>query len=312
MSRYLQRSTGQMNGSIGDGRDRIPSPAALPTASGEPEPVESAVPWSAVAAAVHPVTVVRVVDVVDRGVYNYRLCDHCGSTIRYEAHVLLSDDTVQVWGTTCAGLVDSDRDAELDRSRRRASRTAIDAWIAGQPHLTAALAAYDAYLAQVTATLDALFVDLPDPEQDGRYWWARERLTPAPRVEAAVDAIRTWGPTVREQHLQTVLDAHTSGVLDTVPAVGPLPTHVGVVGQRVTVTVTVDKRILLPPYCYGATAPVLLVAHDADGNRLVTKTTAAWAYPVQPGTPMTWTGTVKAHTTYDDLPQTVLTRVKAA
>jgi hypothetical protein len=55
----------------------------------------------------------------------------------------------------------------------------------------------------------------------------------------------------------------------------------------------------------------LVIAHDETGNPVLTKTTSAWAYHVQRGQHMTWTGTVKEHSARSDVPQTWLTRVKA-
>ncbi len=85
--------------------------------------------------------------------------------------------------------------------------------------------------------------------------------------------------------------------------------HAGVVGERVTLTGTVTTALRVDGYTYHSPDQVLLII-DAGTAVAKTTTTAAWAYHVKVGDQITVTGTVKAHTEWRGLKQTVLTRPK--
>ena len=307
-TRYIQRPDGHLAGSIGEGRDHIPTPTQLdPPLTDSPT---SAVSLEQVATTLTPPVMVELIQVVDRGKGNFRLCDHCRTTIRYEAHVRLSNGDVQVWGTGCAGLMDYQRDAALDREKHRASKAAITTWISEHPALQEALNAYEAFIKQVETVLDEHFPSRDTRDDDPLFNWARDRLSASNTVHTAVQALLTYGPNTHQHHIETLLHAHQTGDLSATPTLTHLPTHVGTIGKRDTFTVTVTKRIMLNPYCYGATPPVLLITEDEDGNRVITKTTSGWVDEARPGTHLSMTGTVKTHDTYAGFPQTVLTRVK--
>lgn len=83
-------------------------------------------------------------------------------------------------------------------------------------------------------------------------------------------------------------------------------TYAGTVGEKLTATVTVTARKLVAS-AYGSST--LIVMRD-DAHVFKAFTSAAWARDVQAGDTLTITGTVKAHSEYDGVRETVLTRVK--
>jgi hypothetical protein len=85
--------------------------------------------------------------------------------------------------------------------------------------------------------------------------------------------------------------------------------HVGVVGEKVTLSGVVRTALRVDGYTYHSPASVLLVVDCGTAVAKLT-TAAAWAYGVHVGDPLTVTGTVKAHTEWNGLKQTVLTRPK--
>lgn len=83
--------------------------------------------------------------------------------------------------------------------------------------------------------------------------------------------------------------------------------HVGSVGVRMrNVSVTVDKVLAFPGRFYGEGTRYLLSFRDDAGNALTWWTSSS--YNAERGDRFTLTGTVKAHETYRDEPQTVLSR----
>lgn len=83
---------------------------------------------------------------------------------------------------------------------------------------------------------------------------------------------------------------------------------VGEVGTKVTVAGTVVFTKVIDSQ-YGSS---VLVVVDANGDKVTTFSTAAWAWDADKGASVTLTGTVKAHETYDGEKRTVLTRTKCA
>ena len=84
--------------------------------------------------------------------------------------------------------------------------------------------------------------------------------------------------------------------------------HVGVVGEKVTLTGVVRTALQVDGYTYHSPPSVLLVVDC--GNAVAKMTTAAWAYGVHVGDPLSVTGTIKAHTEWNGIKQTVLSRPK--
>ena len=83
--------------------------------------------------------------------------------------------------------------------------------------------------------------------------------------------------------------------------------HVGVVGEKITLTGVVRTALRVDGYTYHSPRSVLLVVDCGNAVAKLT-TAAAWAYPLKVGDPLTVTGTVKAHTEWNGLKQTVLSR----
>jgi len=85
--------------------------------------------------------------------------------------------------------------------------------------------------------------------------------------------------------------------------------HVGTVGDKVTLTGTVTTALRVDGYTHRSPDQVMLVV-DCGTAVVKATTAAAWAYEIQVGDPLTVAGTVKAHTEWRGLKQTVLSRPK--
>ena len=85
--------------------------------------------------------------------------------------------------------------------------------------------------------------------------------------------------------------------------------HVGTVGDKITLTGTVTIALRVDGYTHRSPDQVMLII-DCGSAVVKTTTAAAWAYQIKVGDPLTVTGTVKAHTEWRGLKQTVLTRPK--
>jgi hypothetical protein len=85
--------------------------------------------------------------------------------------------------------------------------------------------------------------------------------------------------------------------------------HVGVVGDKITLTGTVRTAIRVDGFTYHSPDSILLIL-DCRTAVLKMTTAASWAYQVKVGDRLTVTGTVKAHTVWNGVKQTVLTRPK--
>jgi hypothetical protein len=85
--------------------------------------------------------------------------------------------------------------------------------------------------------------------------------------------------------------------------------HVGVVGDKLTLTGTVRNLIRVDGFTYHSPDSMLLILDCGTAVAKMT-TAASWAYQVKVGDPLTVTGTVKAHTVWNGVKQTVLTRPK--
>ncbi len=85
--------------------------------------------------------------------------------------------------------------------------------------------------------------------------------------------------------------------------------HVGTLGEKITLTGVVRTALRVDGYTYHSPDSVLLVVDCGTAVAKMT-TSAAWAYPVKVGDPLAVTGTVKAHTEWNGIKQTVLTRAK--
>lgn len=85
--------------------------------------------------------------------------------------------------------------------------------------------------------------------------------------------------------------------------------HVGTIGEKVTLTGVVRTALRVDGYTYHSPDSVMLVVDCGTAVAKMT-TAAAWAYPLKVGDPVTITGTVKAHTEWNGIKQTVLSRPK--
>ena len=85
--------------------------------------------------------------------------------------------------------------------------------------------------------------------------------------------------------------------------------HVGTVGEKVTLTGVVCTALRVDGYSYRSPDSVMLIVDCGTAVAKMT-TAAAWAYPLKVGDPVTITGTVNAHTEWNGIKQTVLSRPK--
>lgn len=148
--------------------------------------------------------------------------------------------------------------------------------------------------------------------------WARNEAVPdgnymtnlvnACRAEAidyrAVGIVASVIPAYR-RHMESLVDVADDQA--PAPAPKPISQYVGVVGQKVSVKVTVEALIDMPQNAWG-TYSTLVKMVDEQGNKL------AWfasnCPDIEPGDTVTATGTVKSHQDYRGERQTTLTRCK--
>lgn len=88
--------------------------------------------------------------------------------------------------------------------------------------------------------------------------------------------------------------------------------HIGTIGEKITVTLTMKKIIQLEGMQFGRHPSVtyIHIMEDADRNVFVYKGTAA-AFAVDEGETVTVTATVKEHSVRNDTKQTIIQRPKA-
>lgn len=86
-------------------------------------------------------------------------------------------------------------------------------------------------------------------------------------------------------------------------------THVGVVGEKILIPVTYDNCYSVErPFPYGRLNIIKFT--DSDGNIMVWKT-STYPFDFPKGTKVLLSATVKEHTEYNEVPQTMLIRCKA-
>lgn len=112
----------------------------------------------------------------------------------------------------------------------------------------------------------------------------------------AVSAIRAWQRLTQRQAETELRDQQR-----------PTISHVGTIGEKVTLSGTVSLAMAVAGYHYRSPDQMLLVI-DCETAVAKTTTSARWAYDVQRGDQLTITGTVKKHDDYRGIPQTVLSR----
>lgn len=125
-----------------------------------------------------------------------------------------------------------------------------------------------------------------------------------------VAVLRAEAVTVREVGLlasvpaayQRILNQREEKAADPTPA----PVWLGVVGGKVEVEGTVRVALTVDGYSYGSTQRLIVV--EAGTTLAKMYTSAAWAYEVKTGDRVAIAGTVKAHDSWQDQQQTVLSR----
>lgn len=86
--------------------------------------------------------------------------------------------------------------------------------------------------------------------------------------------------------------------------------YAGAVGEKITITGTV-ARLLPSSQYYGTVEKTSMLVFVEAGRTVATMfTSASWAFDVEQGDTVTIAGTVKEHSEYRDVKQTVLARPK--
>lgn len=83
---------------------------------------------------------------------------------------------------------------------------------------------------------------------------------------------------------------------------------IGSIGEKITATGTITTAMTIDGYAYGTTSRLVIIRTATATLKVISA--ASWAYEADHGETITITGTVKAHDTYRDQQQTVLTRTK--
>ena len=108
---------------------------------------------------------------------------------------------------------------------------------------------------------------------------------------------------------QRLLDQRQANTADQDTVAAACVDHVGVVGDKITLAGTVRTAIRVDGYTYHSPDSILIILDCGTAVAKMT-TAASWAYQVKVGDPLRVTGTVKAHTVWNGVKQTVLTRPK--
>jgi hypothetical protein len=141
------------------------------------------------------------------------------------------------------------------------------------------------------------------PSNSSEYLWNLRTVLAADFIEPKhwALAVSGFGALARER------DRDRQRAVEAQQAAGS--EHVGTVGGRLTIAVTVE-RVRLIETNYGPTMLVIMV--DPDGNRIKTFASGSFGRVAEQG----WTGvittTVKKHETYNGVAETVVTRTKVA
>lgn len=236
-------------------------------------------------------------------------CKRCGGSGEYSFNLM--DGTV-CYGCGGRGLGATTTEADIlrkaenrakarDRAARKAEReykakaAVMDAWKAAHGDLLAAL---EPHLSRVDSEgytdfdwrpTNNFLTDLADK--------AHRSVTPLTdrQVEAAQVAL------VREQQKAAEKAQAASETL----AAG----HYGQVGDKVNVTVTITLVKYLASERWDRQSSYLVTMKTAEGHILKTFSSGDFGREAEKGQTVTIKGTVKDHTSYDGLPQTMLARV---
>ncbi len=226
-------------------------------------------------------------------------CGHCGAHLRFAAVMTIEDPREWIYvGEECldnrfetlsaAEFQRLRKNAELNRERtRKAERIARMiaetqelVWITYIPNLS-------------DLNWSNFLVDMH------RALIVRGDMSPAQR-KAAVSAMSKMSVKFWEKEAERIARE----------AAAQNFAHIGAIGEKVTVSGKVTHIFAGQPFSYYGPTPYTYVVEGTDGIVKFTSTSATLA-DVESGDMITVRGTVKAHVSYRDVPQTVLTRVKA-
>lgn len=131
------------------------------------------------------------------------------------------------------------------------------------------------------------------------------QVHPRKHLGLAVSAVQAW----HRQQEHAAADQVRAAAHQQAADRAALQRHAGTVGEPIVMTGTVTVKRSVDGYRWNSPTQVLLVIDCGDAVAKMI-TTASWAYQVKLGEQLTVQGTVKAHETYNDVPQTVLVRPK--
>jgi hypothetical protein len=126
----------------------------------------------------------------------------------------------------------------------------------------------------------------------------------------SAEAVLHYGENSYDNYIEELTNAYQAGDFASAPVIS-MTEFIGEVGKKLTVKVEVKKVMIFQAFHYGAKNPRFIIAEDSQGNCITTKTTSDWAYEVKKGDALELVGTVKEHTIYNNIKQTVLTRCKS-
>lgn len=237
------------------------------------------------------------VELPDGRVFDY--CRRCGGCGRYSFNLV--DGTV-CYGCNGTGLgrpttmADAVRRANKRRAAQRKRQREVEAAEARRVTVTAQ---WRAQHAQFLAELERVAESSGDAflrELAGKAEWN-------PLTDAQMGAART--AVIREAAKLAEREARD----ERARRAG----HVGRVGEKLTIEVEiVGTKIIETAYNGRPVSKVLVTMRDDAGHTLKTFSSGDFGWSAEKGQRLTISGTVKEHSTYRELPETTLTRVKAA
>jgi hypothetical protein len=227
-------------------------------------------------------------------------CDYCYTGIRWEFHVESADQRTFKVGCDCVAKTGWGIDG-FDKIRRENARARRQA---------GAQKRREARQAQIAAERAARAAERIEATQV----WRDANAAVVARLTAyagANDFLRSmaaslvqWGSLTQRQ-LDAVVSCFTS--MDRAEAARTNSQHVANVGDKVTLTVTVDKVISLPRMFYGQAPTYITIGRDEQGNVIVYKGTVDLGGKDDVSTVKC---SIKEHSLYNGIKQTVIQRPK--
>lgn len=232
-------------------------------------------------------------------------CQYCGTAIMYRFFIQSSDGKKHFVGSDCIAKTDTGTlsrvvDAEVKKMRKlqaqeRQKKNIIKKQVVTADKILKGTFPFGKYFGQNISDI---------AKTDLEYLiWSYKNITTGP----VGDALKTvLGPIV-----QPVLDARNQESFDKAYALATQDQqsqHVGVVGEKIEFTATVEYKVVMNPVCYGAPCSILHSLRTANGNVFVAYYSGQEIF--EKGQTYTFKATVKGHKEYKGVLQTQVTRIK--